>query len=206
MSVTYNFAGQVLALSCDVADEQQVAAAVGRTVAQFGRLDMAFNNAGIMSPLADAADEPADAYDRVTAVNQRGVWACMKHELAQMRRQGFGAMVNCSSLAGLVGVPGRASYDAAKHAVLGLTKSAALEYAARGVRINAVCPGTIQTPMVDRMVSAGDLDLHATLAATPIARLGQAEEIASAVLWLCSPGASYVTGVALPVDGGYTVQ
>lgn len=197
---------EVLALRCDVSDETQVAAVVDQTVARFGRLDMAFNNAGIMTPPADAADEPADAFDRVTAVNLRGVWACMKHELAQMRSQGSGAIVNCSSLGGLVGGARRASYHATKHGVLGLTRSAALEYAPRGVRINAVCPGTIETPMVDRMASAGELDLDATLAGTPMARLGRSEEIASAVLWLCSPGASYVTGVALPVDGGYTAQ
>jgi NAD(P)-dependent dehydrogenase (short-subunit alcohol dehydrogenase family) len=130
----------------------------------------------------------------------------MKHELAQMRRQGSGAIVNCSSLAGLVGDAQRASYDATKHGVIGLTKSVALAYAPRGVRINAVCPGTIDTPMVERMVRAGELDMEKTLAVTPMARLGKGEEIASAVLWLCSSGASYVTGVALPVDGGYTAQ
>jgi NAD(P)-dependent dehydrogenase (short-subunit alcohol dehydrogenase family) len=197
---------EALALACDVSDETQIAAVVDQTVATFGRLDMAFNNAGIMIPPADAADEPAAAFDRVTAVNLRGVWASMKHELVQMRRQGSGAIVNCSSLGGLVGGAGRASYHATKHGVLGLTRSAALEYAPRGVRINAVCPGTIETPMVDRMAGAGELDLDATLAVTPMSRLGKAEEIASAVLWLCSPGASYVTGVALPVDGGYTAQ
>ncbi|MEU6788393.1 glucose 1-dehydrogenase [Nonomuraea angiospora] len=197
---------QILPLACDVSDERQVAAAVGRTVDEFGRLDMAFNNAGIMIPDSDAADEPAEAFDSVMAVNLRGVWACMKHELAQMRRQGSGAIVNCSSLAGLVGDARRASYDATKHGIVGLTKSAALEYAPRGVRINAVCPGTIDTPMVERMVNAGELDMGAALAATPMARLGKAEEIASAVLWLCSPGASFVTGVALPVDGGYTAR
>jgi len=197
---------QVLALPGDVSEEGDVAATVQRTVATFGRLDMAFNNAGIMIPPAPAAEEPAEAFDRVTAVNLRGVWACLKHELARMRAQGSGAIVNCSSLGGLVGGATRASYHATKHGVLGLTRSVALEYAPHGVRINAVCPGTIDTPMVERMVGAGELDLEATLAATPMARLGTAEEIAAAVLWLCSPAAGYVTGVALPVDGGYTAQ
>ena len=172
----------------------------------FGRLDAAFNNAGIHAPATDAADETAESFDLVTAVNMRGVWACMKHELRQMRAQGSGAIVNCSSLGGLVGNPGRASYHATKHGVLGLTKSAALEYAPRGVRINAVCPGTIDTPMVSRMVRDGDLELDVAVASLPIGRLGTPDEIAASVLWLCSPGASFVVGVALPVDGGWTAQ
>jgi len=195
---------QVLAVVCDVADEAQVAALVERTVASFGRLDMAFNNAGIMIPPSDAADESADSFDRVNAINLRGVWACLKHELRQMREQGRGAIVNCSSLGGLVGLPGRASYHATKHGVLGLTKSAALEYAPRGVRINAVCPGTIDTPMVADMLAKGELEVAEAVRNQPIGRLGTADEIAAAVLWLCSAGASFVVGVALPVDGGYT--
>ncbi len=195
---------QALAVVCDVADEDQVAAVVDRTVATFGRLDMAFNNAGIQAPPSDAADEPIGTFERVNAINLRGVWACMKHELRQMREQRSGAIVNCSSLGGLVGLPGRAAYHASKHGVLGLTKSAALEYASRGVRINAICPGTIDTPMVEAMVASGELDMAEALRNQPIGRLGTADEIAAAVLWLCSPGASFVVGVALPVDGGYT--
>ncbi|WP_039797561.1 SDR family oxidoreductase [Nocardia araoensis] len=197
---------QVLTVHCDVSDEDQVAAAVAATVTEFGRLDLAYNNAGIQSPTVDAADEPGEVFDRVTGINLRGVWACMKHELAQMREQGSGAIVNCSSLGGLVGLPGRAAYHGAKHGVIGLTRSAALEYAPRGIRINAICPGTIETLMVTKMFDSGDLDPAQVAADAPIGRLGTAEEMADAVLWLCSPGASYVVGVALPVDGGYTAR
>jgi NAD(P)-dependent dehydrogenase (short-subunit alcohol dehydrogenase family) len=130
----------------------------------------------------------------------------MKHELAQMRAQGSGAIVNCSSLGGLVGLPGRAAYHAGKHGVLGLTKSAAIEFAPLGVRVNAVCPGTIDTPMVSDMVTSGNLVLEDILKAQPIGRLGRAEEVADAVLWLCGPGSTFVIGHALAVDGGYTIQ
>ena len=197
---------QAIGIRCDVSDEADVAALVRDTVSAFGRLDMAFNNAGIMVPPCDAADEPIEVFERVSAVNLRGVWSCMKHELAQMRTQGSGAIVNCSSLGGLVGLPGRATYHATKHGVIGLTRSAALEYAPRGVRINAICPGTIDTPMVTDMIASGELELDAAIANQPIGRLGRADEIASTVLWLCSPGASFIIGVALPVDGGYTAQ
>ncbi|MFE5757379.1 glucose 1-dehydrogenase [Streptomyces massasporeus] len=197
---------RALALPCDVSDEDQVAAAVDRTVATFGRLDMAYNNAGIQIPPSDAAEEPAERFDRVNAINLRGVWACMKHELRHMRDQSSGAIVNCSSLGGLVGLPGRASYHASKHGVIGLTTSAALEYAPRGIRINAVCPGTIDTPMVRDMIAKGELDRAEAEANQPINRLGTADEIAQAVLWLCSPGAGFVVGVALPVDGGYVAR
>ncbi|MGV9290175.1 SDR family NAD(P)-dependent oxidoreductase [Streptomyces sp. NPDC003719] len=197
---------RVLALTCDVSDESQAAAAVDRTVETFGRLDMAYNNAGIQIPPADAAEEAAEVFDRVHAVNLRGSWASMKHELRHMRTQGSGAIVNCSSLGGLVGIPGRASYHASKHGVVGLTGSAALEYAPRGIRINAICPGTIDTPMVSDMIAKGELDRAEAEANQPVGRLGTADEIAQAVLWLCSPGAGFVVGVALPVDGGYVAR
>ncbi|NOK18153.1 glucose 1-dehydrogenase [Corallococcus carmarthensis] len=195
-----------IGVTCDVSDEEQVAALVRRAVEAYGRLDMAFNNAGIQAPPTDAADEPADLFDRVNAINLRGVWTSMKHELKQMRQQGSGAIVNCSSLGGLVGLPGRAAYHASKHGVIGLTRSAALEYAPRGIRINAICPGTIATPMVTDMLAKGELELSAAIANQPIGRLGEPEEIAASVLWLCSPGASFIVGVALPVDGGYTAR
>lgn len=197
---------QALAIQADVTDEEQVAEAVRQTVETFGSLDMAFNNAGIMHAPINTADEAAEAFDQVTAVNLRGVWASMKHELAQMRIQGSGSIVNCSSLGGLVGGAGRASYHASKHGIIGLTKSAALEYAPLGLRVNAVCPGTISTPMVDRMIDGGELDPTEAMALIPMARFGTGTEIANSVLWLSSSAASYVTAVALPVDGAYTAQ
>ncbi|MFE2564430.1 glucose 1-dehydrogenase [Streptomyces mirabilis] len=202
-----NAAGhRAIGVVCDVTDEDQAAAMVDRAVAEYGRLDMAFNNAGIQVPPSDAADEMAENFDRVNAVNLRGVWGAQKHELRQMRTQGSGAIVNCSSLGGLVGLPERAAYHASKHGVIGLTKSAAVEYAPKGIRINAVCPGTIDTPMVSDMLESQADAMAEILKEQPIGRLGRAEEIAAAVLWLCSPGASFVLGVALPVDGGFTTH
>ena len=197
---------RALAVTCDVSDEAQVAAMIERAVSTFGRLDMAFNNAGIQVPPSDAADETAEHFDRVNAVNLRGVWTCMKHELKQMRAQGSGAIVNCSSIGGLIGLPTRAAYHASKHGVIGLTRSAAVEYAPRGVRINAICPGTIETPMVTDMLKSQADAIKEILREQPIGRLGHSDEIAAAVLWLCSPGASLVLGVALPVDGGFTAH
>ena len=194
---------QAIGVTCDVADEAQAAAMVERTVATYGRLDMAFNNAGIVGFTGDPADESADSFDRVTAINLRGVWTCMKHELRQMRSQGSGAIVNCSSLGGLVGQAGRATYHATKHGVIGLTKSAAMDYAPLGIRINAVCPGVIDTPDVvrhDREPARRHERGHARPADRPTR---PPEEVAAAALWLCSPAASLVIGVALPVDGGF---
>ncbi|MGI4944549.1 MAG: SDR family oxidoreductase, partial [Janthinobacterium lividum] len=165
--------------------------------------DMAYHTAGILGPMGDVTDETGETFDGVNAVNLRGGWTCMKHELLHMRGRGSGAIVNCSSLGGLVGLPGRAAYHASKHGVIGLTKSAALDYAAKGIRVNAVCPGCIDTPMGAGIDPAA---MKEFLRDQPIGRMGMAEEVAAAVLWLCSPGASFVLGVALPVDGGFVAH
>jgi NAD(P)-dependent dehydrogenase (short-subunit alcohol dehydrogenase family) len=198
---------KTLAVRCDVSDDAQVEAMVKKTVSTFGRLDAAYNNAGVQNVLAETADTTREDYDRVMGVNLRGVWSCMKFELQQMRKQGSGSVVNCSSLGGVVGGAERGIYHAAKHGVIGFTKSAALEYAAHGIRINAVCPGLIWTPMADQMVAAGQGEALKTMEKSiPMARVGRPEEIADAVLWLCSDAASYVTGQSISVDGGLVMR
>jgi NAD(P)-dependent dehydrogenase (short-subunit alcohol dehydrogenase family) len=198
---------EALAIRCDVSDDAQVEAMVDETVAKFGRLDAAYNNAGVQNLLAETADTTREDYDRVMSINLRGVWSSMKFELQQMRKQGSGAIVNCSSLGGLVGGAERGIYHAAKHGVIGFTKSAALEYAARGIRVNAVCPGLIWTPMADQMVASGQGEaLKAMEKSVPMGRVGRPEEIADTVLWLCSTAASYVTGQSISVDGGYVMR
>ncbi len=189
---------------CDVTDERQVEDMVAFAVRTYGRLDCAYNNAGIMPDDVETADLDAAEFDRVINVNLRSMFLCMKHELKQMLRQGGDgyAIVNCSSIGGLIGLPGRVAYHASKHAVLGMTKCAAVEYAARGIRINAVCPATIETPMVERMLKTGAIKE----VIEPIGRFGRPEEVASAVLWLCSPGAAFMVGQGVAVDGGYTVK
>jgi len=198
---------KAIAICCDVADDSQVEAMVNQTVATFGQLDVAYNNAGVQNVLAETADATREDYDRVMGINLRGEWSCMKFELQQMRKQGSGAIVNCSSLGGLVGGAERGIYHAAKHGILGFTKSAALEYASRGIRINAICPGLIWTPMADQMVADGQGEaLKAMEKSVPMGRVGRPEEIANAVLWLCSDAASYVTGQSISVDGGFIMR
>jgi NAD(P)-dependent dehydrogenase (short-subunit alcohol dehydrogenase family) len=196
---------KAVGVHCDVSNDTQVVAVVERTVAEFGRLDAAFNNAGVMAHIAPIADSTREDWDRVIGINLRGVWSCMKHELRYMERQGKGAIVNNASVGALTGNPGIASYIASKHGVVGLTRTAALEYVKRGIRINAVNPGLIDTQIARNVVNR-DEQAYAELAQNiPIGRAGRPEEIASVVLWLCSPGASYVVGHALTVDGGMTV-
>ncbi|MEK9280150.1 MULTISPECIES: SDR family oxidoreductase [unclassified Bradyrhizobium] len=198
---------KAISIRCNVADDAEVEAMVSKTVETFGRLDAAYNNAGVQNVLAETADTNREDYDRVMGVNLRGIWSCMKFELQQMRKQGSGAIVNCSSLGGLVGGVERGIYHAAKHGIHGFTKSAALEYGTRGIRVNAVCPGLIWTPMVDQMVAGGQGDaLKAMEKSIPMGRVGRPEEIANAVLWLCSEAASYVTGQSISVDGGFVMR
>ena len=202
-----NLGYQALAVQCDVSEEKSVKAMVDQTVESFGKLDFAYNNAGIQNPVTDTADLTEAVYNDVMDVNTKGTWLCMKYELLQLKKQGTeGAIVNCSSMGGLIGVPGRSVYHASKHGILGLTKSSALEYASRGIRINAVCPGIIETPMVANMLATESDAMDELMKQVPIGRLAKAEEVAEVVLWLCSSAASYVIGQAIAVDGGYTVQ
>jgi NAD(P)-dependent dehydrogenase (short-subunit alcohol dehydrogenase family) len=196
---------KAIAVRCDVSDDGGVSAMVDRAVAEFGGLDAAFNNAGVMARIAPTADSTREEWERVIGINLRGVWSCMKYELRQMERQGSGAIVNNASVGALTGNPGIGSYIASKHGVVGLTRTAALEYIKRGIRVNAINPGLIDT-QVARDVVSGDEQAYKDIAKNvPIGRAGKPEEIASVVLWLCSPGASYVVGHALTVDGGMTV-
>ena len=189
----------------DVSDAADVRAMVAHAVDTFGGLDYALNNAGIAAPLAPLAEYPDDGWDRTLAVMLTGVYLCLKTEIATMLERGGGAIVNVASGVGLVAYPQQAAYTAAKHGVVGLTKVATLDYGARGIRVNAICPGTARTPMVDRALTRDPSIVEHLKALHPIGRIAEAEEIAEAAVWLCSPGASYVLGVALPVDGGYVV-
>ena len=197
---------KAIGIRCAVENEADAAAMVAQTVSTFGRLDAAFNNAGIHVAVAETADIEGSDFDRIIAINLRGIFTCMKHELRQMREQGSGVIVNCSSQSGFVGLPGLGAYTASKHGVIGLTKAAALEYAPRGIRINCICPGTTETPLVKGLVEKEPGRLDAVIKDIPLGRMGREEEIASAVLWLCSPGAGFMVGQTLMPDGGYTAR
>jgi NAD(P)-dependent dehydrogenase (short-subunit alcohol dehydrogenase family) len=179
---------------------------VNKTVETYGRLDYAFNNAGIEGTMADTASYPEDDFDRVIAINLKAVWLCMKYEIPQMLKQGGGSIVNTASTLGLVAIEGAAAYNAAKHGVVGLTKTAALEYAQKNLRVNCVCPGFIRTAMVERAMDKAMLTEEQMFAIEPIGRIGKPEEIAEGVCWLFSDAASFVTGHSLTIDGGWTAR
>jgi NAD(P)-dependent dehydrogenase (short-subunit alcohol dehydrogenase family) len=199
--------GEAIFIKADVLLAAEVEALVNKAVATYGRLDCAFNNAGIAGAIGASTHEyPDESWDRVLGINLKGVWLCMRYEIPQMLQQGGGAIVNTASIWGLVGAPGAAAYVASKHGVVGLTRAAALEYAPQGIRINAVNPGTIRTPILDPFIAAIPEFESMMTARHPIGRIGMPEEIAEAVVWLCSDAASFVSGQNLPVDGGYTTQ
>ena len=198
---------RALAVRCDVTHAADVKAALAKTVEAFGRLDFAFNNAGIepKNP-APTADYSEEEWDRIFNINLRGVFLCMKHEIPLILKQGGGAIVNTSSGAGIIGIKGSPAYTAAKHGLLGLTKAAALDYAAQNIRINAVCPGYIDTPMMGRFTGGTPEGRAKVIAEEPVGRMGKPEEIAAAVVWLCSDAAAFMIGHAMVIDGGQTIQ
>jgi NAD(P)-dependent dehydrogenase (short-subunit alcohol dehydrogenase family) len=197
--------GHALAVRCDVSRAEDVQRALNATIETFGRLDFAFNNAGIEYTAKPAADITEEEWDRIVDIDLRGVFLCMKYEIPLILKQGGGAIVNTSSGAGVKGFKGGAAYVAAKHGVVGLTKSAALDYAPSNIRINAVCPGIIDTPMMDRFSGGTAEGRQAVIGQEPVGRMGKPEEIAATVVWLCSDAASFVVGHAMIVDGGQTV-
>lgn len=198
--------GEALFIKCDVSKDSEVKAMVEKTVNTFGRLDYAFNNAGIEGVSAITHECTEEIWDKTIGVNLKGIWLCMKYEIQQMLKQGKGAIVNTASIAGLVGFQGLPAYTASKHGIIGLTKTAALEYARLGIRVNAVCPGVIKTPMVDRFTGKNKEAEKQFENMEPVGRMGQPEEVAEAVIWLCSDAASFVTGDAMAVDGGWIAQ
>ena len=198
--------GEAIFVKCDVSKTKDVKALIQKTIATYGRLDFAYNNAGIEGDSAPVHECSEENWDKTIGINLKGIWLCMKYEIPEMLKQGKGVIVNCSSVAGLVGFSGLPAYVASKHGVIGLTKTTALECAKLGIRVNAVCPGVIQTPMIDRLTGKKKESIEQFTALEPMARFGLAEEIANAVIWLCSEEASFVTGVAMPVDGGFVAQ
>ena len=198
--------GEAFFIQVDVSNAAEVEAMVNTVVDTYGRIDCAYNNAGIEGRLASTDEYPEDVFDKVIDINLTGVWLCMKYELPHMLKQGSGAIVNTASGAGLIGVAGMSAYVASKHGVVGLTKTAALEYAKSGIRVNSVCPGLIQTPMVERLTADQPQLGEALVAAEPVGRIGKPEEIAESVVWLSSDAASFVTGHAMSVDGGFVAQ
>ena len=198
--------GEAFFIKVDVANAADVEAMVNTVVDTYGRIDCAYNNAGIEGRLASTDEYPEDVFDKVIDINLTGVWLCMKYELPHMLKQGSGAIVNTASGAGLIGVSGMSAYVASKHGVIGLTKTAALEYAKSGIRVNAVCPGLIQTPMVERITAEQPQLGEALVAAEPVGRTGKPEEIAESVVWLSSDAASFVTAHSMSVDGGFVAQ
>ena len=198
--------GNATVFELDVTKAAEVTLLIDRVVQTYGRLDCAFNNAGIGGEVAKTADYPEEEWDRIIDVNLKGVWLCMKYEIPAMEKQGGGAIVNTASIYGLAGAAGYIAYNAAKHGVVGITRTAALEYATAGIRINAVCPGYIRTPMTQPGIDANPELERKMVSQTPMARLGRPEEIAGAVVWLCSDAASFVTGHTLTPDGGYMAQ
>ncbi|WP_299759533.1 SDR family oxidoreductase [uncultured Pontibacter sp.] len=198
--------GEAIFIKCDVSKDSEVRAMVEQTISTYGRLDYAFNNAGIEGESAPTHEVTEENFDRVIGINVKGVWQCMKHQIPHMLQQGKGAIVNCSSIAGVIGFPGIPIYTASKHAVIGITKAAALEYAQQGIRVNAICPGAIQTAMIDRFIDKNKLTKEAMVSGEPIGRFGEPEEIAEAAIWLCSDASSFTTGHALLVDGGWVAQ
>ncbi|MBI3758581.1 MAG: SDR family oxidoreductase [Deltaproteobacteria bacterium] len=198
--------GEASFVPTDVAIPSQVEAMVNKTVETYGRIDCAFNNAGIEGRMANTAEATEENFDRIIAINLKGVWLCMKYEITQMLKQGGGSIVNTASAAGLVAVETLSAYTASKHGVVGLTKTAALEFAQKNIRVNCVCPGLINTPMVARLIDGGGMNEQDFIAAEPVGRMGKPEEIGEGVAWMLSDAASFVTGHSLAVDGGWVAR